>query len=172
LTSLTFASSSAQVRGSGTVNGGGNYGFLLAAADGDAINNNGLIEVRMKIWDASKGEAKGVIYDTQPGAADSAVPTTPLGQATGSPPSPAPPGGGGNGEAKPPMPLLIDSLFASELEVPARANLMAIPATSREQEASLVKPRLAAGTSMAGRRALEDVIGNYEWSPLAAGLAD
>src|SRR5207253_508063 len=91
--------------------GSGSYSFLLAVSDNDAVDNNGLVEVRMKIWDASKGESTGVLYDTQPSAADSAVPTTPLG--VNPPPSPAPPGGAGNsgGNKDPHSPLIVDFLI-------------------------------------------------------------
>jgi hypothetical protein len=94
LSALTFSTSGAQLTGRGTVNGSGNYGFLLAVGDGNAVTSNGLVDVRMKIWDNSKGEKIGVIYDNQPGAADSAAPTTPL----------LIPQGGGGGAAPPPGP--------------------------------------------------------------------
>jgi hypothetical protein len=92
LTSLSFSSSGAQVNGNGTVNGSGSYGFLLVVGDSDAAKSNGLVDVRMKIWDAGKGESTGVIYDTQPGVKDSAAPTTPL---------IIPPAGGGDAAAPP-----------------------------------------------------------------------
>jgi hypothetical protein len=58
-----------QVRGTGTINGGGRYGFLLTMIDGPDT-------LRMKIWDTNRGDA--VVFDLQPNAGDEADPTTPL----------------------------------------------------------------------------------------------
>ena len=58
----------------GTINGAGSYGFMLTVIDGRANGGGGMDKLRLKIWDGN-----GVIYDTQPGAADTAVPTTTLG---------------------------------------------------------------------------------------------
>ena len=71
----------------------------------------------MKIWDASKGETKGVIYDTQPGAPDWAVLTTPLG--VGLPGVFPPPGGGAESrtnKGRQTSLMLLDGVFASELD--------------------------------------------------------
>ena len=68
---LVVAGSKATFKGSGTINGGGNYGFLLSAIDGS------LDKFRIKIW--AIGGA--VVYDNQVvGAVDEdADPTTTLG---------------------------------------------------------------------------------------------
>jgi len=60
-------------RGSGTVNGAGNYGFLVSAISGDISGGQDLI--RFKIWDKATNT---VIFDNGAGS-DSANPTTPLG---------------------------------------------------------------------------------------------
>lgn len=64
---LVIAGSKAQYKGTGTINGAGNYGFMLTATDGSPD------KFRIKIWDKSTGE---IIYDNQLGAADDANPTT------------------------------------------------------------------------------------------------
>ncbi len=61
----------AQFQGSGTVNGGGNYGFIVTAVAGSPEL------FRLKIWDRANGYQ--LIYDTQPGAPDNAQPTLTLG---------------------------------------------------------------------------------------------
>jgi N-acetylneuraminic acid mutarotase/PKD repeat protein len=71
---LVITSAKAQYEGSGTINGTGNYGFLVTGLDGSL--GGGADKVRIKIWDNSTG---AVIYDTQMGAADTADPATPLG---------------------------------------------------------------------------------------------
>ncbi len=62
------------MRGSGTVNGAGSYGFLLSGLD----RGNGTVKdkLRIKIWDKAAGNQ--VVYDNQPGAADGAAPTVEL----------------------------------------------------------------------------------------------
>jgi len=56
----------AEFRGSGTINGGGNYGFLVIVVDGKATN--GPSKFRIKIWDKNAGNA--VVYDNVPGASE------------------------------------------------------------------------------------------------------
>src|SRR5579859_5712384 len=71
---LVISGSKAQYKGTGTINGKGSYSFILTGMDG---SRSGVTDkVRIKIWDTASGT---VIYDTQPGAADTADPTTPLG---------------------------------------------------------------------------------------------
>jgi hypothetical protein len=63
--------------GSGTVNGAGNYGFMLTAIDGSVGGGGGIDKFRLKIWNSS-----GVVYDNQVGSVDTsdvADPTTALG---------------------------------------------------------------------------------------------
>jgi FtsP/CotA-like multicopper oxidase with cupredoxin domain len=58
----------AQLRGSGTINGTGSYGFLLTVTDGKLSGGGGVDRFRIKIWDKSAGDA--VVYDNVPGAPD------------------------------------------------------------------------------------------------------
>ena len=76
---LVVSGARAQYKGDGTVNGGGSYGFLLTAVDGDLPGGTGADKFRIKIWDKASGL---VVYDNQLGAADSAEPATAI--ATGS----------------------------------------------------------------------------------------
>jgi hypothetical protein len=71
---LVINGNQAQYQGSGTINGAGNYGFLVTAQDNGGSTPD---LFRMKIWDKNNNNA--VVYDTQPGAATTAAPTTPLG---------------------------------------------------------------------------------------------
>ena len=64
---LVIAGSKAQYKGTGTINGAGEYGFMLTAIDGSPD------KFRIKIWDKATDE---VIYDNQLGASDDADPTT------------------------------------------------------------------------------------------------
>jgi hypothetical protein len=68
---LTFASTSyewlivsgarAEYKGNGTINGAGNYSFILTAIGGDVPGGGGADKFRLKIWGAS-----GVVYDNDP----------------------------------------------------------------------------------------------------------
>jgi hypothetical protein len=71
---LVIAGARAQYRGTGTINGAGNYDFLLTAVDGEMPGGGGADRSRIKIWGAG-----GVVYDNQMGADDNADPTTALG---------------------------------------------------------------------------------------------
>jgi hypothetical protein len=73
---LVVAGSKAQYKGSGTINGTGDYRFLLSAVDGDRPGGGGVDKFRIKIWDRSTA---AVIYDNMTGADDDAAPTTALG---------------------------------------------------------------------------------------------
>jgi hypothetical protein len=61
----------AKYKGAGTINGEGNYGFMLTATDGspDAF--------RIKIWDKDDGHA--LVYDNQMGAGDDSYDGTVIG---------------------------------------------------------------------------------------------
>ncbi len=73
---LVVAGSKAKYKGVGTINGTGNYGFMLSAIDGQ-ISGGGAIDMfRIKIWDKVTGN---IIYDNQTGASDLEDPTTVLG---------------------------------------------------------------------------------------------
>jgi PKD repeat protein len=67
---LVIAGNKAMFKGSGTINGGGDYAFMVSAIDGSPDR------FRIRIWDKVTGV---VIYDNQAGAADTANPTTALG---------------------------------------------------------------------------------------------
>ncbi len=66
ISSLVIANNVATLTGTGTINGSGTYNFLVVGVDGGGI--------RIQITDPSNNNA--VIYDTQPGAATTATPTT------------------------------------------------------------------------------------------------
>ena len=71
---VVSGTSKAQYKGSGTVNGTGNYKFLLSAIDGSSQGNGNFPDkFRIKIWDAATGT---VVYDNNLGADDNADPTT------------------------------------------------------------------------------------------------
>jgi hypothetical protein len=74
---LVVAGARAQHKGTGRVNGTGNYGFLLTAIDGDLSGGGGADKFRIKIWDKSNNDA--LVYDNQLNAPDGADPTTTLG---------------------------------------------------------------------------------------------
>ena len=70
---LVVSGARAQYKGEGTINGGGSYGFLLTAVDGDLPGGTGDDKFRIKIWDKASGL---VVYDNQMGAAESAEPAS------------------------------------------------------------------------------------------------
>jgi hypothetical protein len=72
---LVITTNQAQYQGSGTINGAGNYGFLVTAQDNGGHSTPDLF--RIKIWNKNNNNA--VVYDTQPGAATTAAPATALG---------------------------------------------------------------------------------------------
>lgn len=72
---LVIAGSKAMYKGTGAINGEGNYGFMLSAIDGK-LKNNGEDIFRIKIWDKNTDET---IYDNNIGSDDNADPTTTLG---------------------------------------------------------------------------------------------
>lgn len=61
-----------QLKGTGTINGSGNYTIFIAVLDG--AKKIGEDKIRIKITDSSNS----VIYDNQSGSPDSADPTTPI----------------------------------------------------------------------------------------------
>jgi hypothetical protein len=73
---LVVAGARAQYKGSGTINGAGDYAFMLTAIDGQIGGGGGADKLRMKIWDNA---SNSIVYDNQIDAADSANPTTTLG---------------------------------------------------------------------------------------------
>ncbi len=77
---LVVAGGMAQYKGSqGTINGSGNYGFLLTACDAEVTGTcagAGSDTFRIKIWDDATGS---VVYDNMLGQTDTATPTTAIG---------------------------------------------------------------------------------------------
>jgi len=71
---LVVASARAQYKGSGSINGAGDYRFMLTAIDGQVSGGGGTDKFRMKIWGDN-----GPIYDNQLNAPDTNEPTTVLG---------------------------------------------------------------------------------------------
>jgi hypothetical protein len=74
---LTIAGARAQYKGSGKINGSGDYGFLLTAIDGETNGGGGADKFRIKIWD--KVNSNNIVYDNQLGVSDDSNPTTILG---------------------------------------------------------------------------------------------
>lgn len=64
---LVVAGAKAQYKGSGKVNGAGDYGFMLTATDGQLNGGGGVDKFRIKIWDKASGV---VIYDNKRGDSD------------------------------------------------------------------------------------------------------
>ena len=64
-----------QYKGVGTINGAGNYGFLLTAKDGQAAGGGGIDKFRIKIWEIGGA----VVYDNGLDAAEDSDAATALG---------------------------------------------------------------------------------------------
>ncbi len=64
---LVVAGAKAQYKGSGTVNGAGDYMFLLTATDGDLPGGGSVDKFRIKIVNKSDNQ---VVYDNVRGASD------------------------------------------------------------------------------------------------------
>ncbi len=73
---MVIAGARAQYRGSGQINGAGDYRFMLTAIDGQEPGGGGQDKFRIRIWNNAGG---GLVYDNQMNAPDSADPTTVLG---------------------------------------------------------------------------------------------
>ena len=71
---LVIAGHKAMYKGNGTINGDGNFGFMLSAIDEKLTPSTDVDMFRIKIWDKDKGDV--VVYDNQMSAADDADPTT------------------------------------------------------------------------------------------------
>jgi hypothetical protein len=66
---LTVAGERAQYKGSGTINGSGDFGFILTAIDGDVLLVKKADRFRIKIWDKSLN-TNNLVYDNQIGTGD------------------------------------------------------------------------------------------------------
>ena len=74
---LVIAGANAKFKGTGTINGAGNFGFMLTATDGQVNGGVGVDTFRIKIWDKDNSDA--VVYDNQPGKTDDSDAGTELG---------------------------------------------------------------------------------------------
>jgi hypothetical protein len=75
---LVIAGARAQFKGSGTINGSGDYGFMLTAIDGQVSGGGGVDKFRIKIWDKASSDA--IVYDNQLGDSDNGDPVTAIGE--------------------------------------------------------------------------------------------
>jgi len=73
---LVVGGARAQYKGTGTINGEGEYGFMLTAIDAELTPSTEVDKFRIKIWDKDTDEG---VYDNQPGDSDGAVLTTQIG---------------------------------------------------------------------------------------------
>jgi hypothetical protein len=71
---LVISGHKAMYKGTGTINGEGNFGFLLSAIDADLTPSSDVDRFRIKIWDRDAGDA--VVYDNQMGDSDNADAST------------------------------------------------------------------------------------------------
>jgi hypothetical protein len=78
---LVVSGPNAQYKGSGRINGAGNYGFLLTATDGQISGGGGVDKFRIKIWDNTTG---AIVYDNDSGASDDLASANPQAIAGGS----------------------------------------------------------------------------------------
>ncbi len=74
---LVVAGHKAQFKGAGTINGAGNFGFMITATDENLTPSVDTDRFRIKIWDIANGNQ--VVYDNQVGAADDAEATMDIG---------------------------------------------------------------------------------------------
>jgi PKD repeat protein len=70
---LIIAGASAKFKGTGTINGAGNYGFMITAVDAKLTPSTTVDLFRIVIWDKDNSDA--VVYDNQLGADENADPT-------------------------------------------------------------------------------------------------
>lgn len=73
---LVIAGHKAKYKGIGTINGAGEYGFMLSAIDEKLTSSTDVDLFRIKIWDKA---TENVIYDNQISEDDNADPTTAIG---------------------------------------------------------------------------------------------
>jgi PKD repeat protein len=74
---LVVAGPHAKFKGTGTINGGGNYGFMVTATDSNITGGGDSDGFRIKIWDKDNGDI--VVYDNKMGASDDSNETTDIG---------------------------------------------------------------------------------------------
>jgi hypothetical protein len=71
---LVVAGPKAQYKGTGTINGEGNYGFMISAIDANLTPSTDVDLFRIKIWD--KDNEDSIVYDNMLGQDEDADPTT------------------------------------------------------------------------------------------------
>jgi hypothetical protein len=71
---MLIAHHKAMFKGTGTINGTGDYGFMLSAIDEKLTPSTDVDKFRIKIWDKDDGDA--VVYDNNIGEDENADPTT------------------------------------------------------------------------------------------------
>ena len=74
---LVIAGARAKYKGVGTINGEGNYGFMLTATDAELTSSTDVDLFRIKIWDRDNGDV--VVYDNQMGSDDDGYDGTEIG---------------------------------------------------------------------------------------------
>jgi hypothetical protein len=74
---LVIAGARAQYKGTGTINGEGNYGFMLTSIDEKLTPSTDVDMFRIKIWDKDNGDV--IVYDNQMSTDDDAELTTGIG---------------------------------------------------------------------------------------------
>lgn len=74
---LVVAGPRAQFKGTGTINGAGNYSFILTAVDAALTPSTEMDLFRIKIWVEDDDDA--IVYDNQLGDEDDADLTTEIG---------------------------------------------------------------------------------------------
>jgi hypothetical protein len=62
----------AQYKGTGTINGSGNFRFMVTVIDGDQPGGDGFDKFRIRIW----SDSNGLIYDNEVNFPDGDEPTT------------------------------------------------------------------------------------------------
>jgi hypothetical protein len=72
---MVISGARAQYKGSGKINGAGDYRFMLTVIDGQEPGGGGQDKFRIRIW----SDGGGLVYDNQMNAPDSDDPTTALG---------------------------------------------------------------------------------------------
>ena len=72
---LVVNGATAEFKGSGKINGKGNYAFLISATDGELAGRHVPDTFRIRIWNKTTGER---VYDNLLDAPDNANPTTTL----------------------------------------------------------------------------------------------
>lgn len=73
---LVVAGARAQYKGTGTVNGTGQYGFMLVAIDASHTESTEIDLFRIKIWDINDGDR--TVYDNELYEEEDSDPTTPI----------------------------------------------------------------------------------------------